>query len=371
MTTTNKSLEQPAADSTNWDVPLNANFGYIDSALGGRTTKSVTGVNETPVVLSLSEYRNLILNFTGTLSYNVTYQIPSGVGGEWVVSNNTTGSFTLTIGNVAGGASAVVSTGGKVSVYSDGTNVYQLGGTVGAAGNVAISDGSSLTGSTLLSYVDGTLKATADNATTDGVTASLRASHTTSGTAAAGIGAGVVFSTELPSGSEAIGAGIYAVLTDDTGGAEDYEMQFRLMVGGATSATIATITPTQLLIGSDPVVTARASTGTDAQSLAYAGITATASDDGTKSSGTYTPAPVGGNFKTIINGGAFTMAAPSEAGDYTLVVQITNTAGAGAITFSGFARVTGDAITVTSGHDFFVFLTKCNGFTSAVVQALQ
>jgi hypothetical protein len=100
-------------------------------------------------------------------------------------------------------------------------------------------------------------------------------------------------------------------------------------------------------------------------------VTATADDDGTLSTGTYTPTPVGGNFKRIINGGAFTLAAPSASGDYTIIVQITNNASAGAVTLSGFSRSTGDAFTTTNGHDFFVFITKCNGFISANVQALQ
>jgi hypothetical protein len=101
-------------------------------------------------------------------------------------------------------------------------------------------------------------------------------------------------------------------------------------------------------------------------------VTATASDDGTKSSGTYTPTPVGGNFKRIVNGGAFTLAAPTAAGDYTLIIQITNNGSAGAVTFSGFSKTPGgDNLTTANGDDFFLFITKCNGFVSGTVQALQ
>ena len=102
-----------------------------------------------------------------------------------------------------------------------------------------------------------------------------------------------------------------------------------------------------------------------------AGYTTTAVDDGTKSSGTYTPSPAGGNMRRAVNGGAFTLAAPTASGDFTLVVQITNNASAGAITLSGFSKLSGDNFTTTDGHDFFVFITKCNGFTSAYIQALQ
>jgi len=101
------------------------------------------------------------------------------------------------------------------------------------------------------------------------------------------------------------------------------------------------------------------------------GYTTTADDDGTFTTGTYTPTPAGGNMKRIINGGAFTLAAPTASGDYTLVIQITNNASAGAITLSGFSRSIGNPFTTTNGHDFFVNITKLNGFTLANVVALQ
>jgi hypothetical protein len=101
------------------------------------------------------------------------------------------------------------------------------------------------------------------------------------------------------------------------------------------------------------------------------GFTTTADNDGTFSSGTYTPTPVGGNMKSITNGGAFTFAAPTVAGDYTMVIQITNNATAGAITLSGFTRTIGDPFTTSNGSDFFVNITKCNGFILANTVALQ
>jgi len=101
------------------------------------------------------------------------------------------------------------------------------------------------------------------------------------------------------------------------------------------------------------------------------GVTTTADNDGTFSSGTYTPTPVGGNMKVITNSGAFTFAAPSVAGDYTLVVLVMNSATASAITLSGFNRTVGDAFTTTNGSEFLVNITKINGHTLANVVALQ
>lgn len=102
-----------------------------------------------------------------------------------------------------------------------------------------------------------------------------------------------------------------------------------------------------------------------------AGYTATADNDGTISSGTYTPAPSQGNLKRIVNGGAFTLAAPTAAGDYTLIIQVTNSATAGTVTFSGFTFSDGDSLTTTNGDDFLLFITKLNGFTYLHTKALQ
>ena len=108
-----------------------------------------------------------------------------------------------------------------------------------------------------------------------------------------------------------------------------------------------------------------------ARAAAYAQLVLTAADDGTKSSGTYTPSPVGGFYRRIINGGAFTLAAPTAVGDYQLTIQVTNNATAGAITLSGFSRATGDSLTTTNGDDFLLVITKINGFTLCERKALQ
>ncbi len=100
-------------------------------------------------------------------------------------------------------------------------------------------------------------------------------------------------------------------------------------------------------------------------------VTTTADNDGTISSGTYTPTPSGGNMKYIVNNGAFTFAAPTASGDYTLVVQMTNSASAGTVTFSGFNKTSGAALTTTSGDDFLFNIVKINGFTYLNAASLQ
>lgn len=90
------------------------------------------------------------------------------------------------------------------------------------------------------------------------------------------------------------------------------------------------------------------------------GFFSTIDDDGTISSGTYTPTLTGGSWKSITNNGAFTLAAPAAVGStaaFTIVVSITNGASAGAITTSGFSKVIGDSFTTTNGHAFLVYIT--------------
>lgn len=102
-----------------------------------------------------------------------------------------------------------------------------------------------------------------------------------------------------------------------------------------------------------------------------AGYTATSDNDGTVSSGTYTPDPATGNFKRLTNNGAFTFAAPTAADDYTMVAKVMNGASAGTITFSGFTKQSGDPLTTTNGHKFFLYITKLDGDEHLNVVALQ
>jgi hypothetical protein len=101
------------------------------------------------------------------------------------------------------------------------------------------------------------------------------------------------------------------------------------------------------------------------------GYTATAHDAGTVTTGTLKPAPADGNLQRYVNGGAHTLAAPDAAGDYTIVVQVTNNASAGVVTFSGFTLQDGDNLTTSDGDDFLLFITKVNGLTHCAVKALQ
>lgn len=159
--TTNKSIEKPAnGDYVNtWSTPVNSDWDIIDASLGGTTTLNATGASGT-VTLSTSQYRPPTIIITGVLTANVTYRIPSGVGGHWVIYNNTTGSFTITIDSGGGGTSTVVAQGFRVLVYSDGTNIGPGITSVplaaaGNSGEIQFNSSGSLAGSSNFTY-DGT-----------------------------------------------------------------------------------------------------------------------------------------------------------------------------------------------------------------------
>ena len=102
---------------------------------------------------------------------------------------------------------------------------------------------------------------------------------------------------------------------------------------------------------------------------ANTGFAATIFDHGTVASLTVNLSAFNGNFQKVTNGGAHTLVPQLE--DSTIVVQYTNNASAGTLTVSGFTQATGDDLTTTNGHDFFLYCTKMETFTQIHVVALQ
>jgi hypothetical protein len=119
----NKNLELPAnGDYVNtWNIPVNGDMSIIDAALGGTTSLNASSGS---VTLTATQYQKMILNVTGSIAANVTYTIPSGVGGQWVVKNLTTGGYSVVIASAGGGSSSTVANNIVATVVCDGTNVY-------------------------------------------------------------------------------------------------------------------------------------------------------------------------------------------------------------------------------------------------------
>lgn len=97
-----------------------ATTAFVQKTLGGVLSKSITGgVN---VTLTAVEAGNGILVFTGALTASISVIVPTAPTRPWVVFNNTTGAFTLTV-KTASGTGVAVPQGKREIVYCDGTNV--------------------------------------------------------------------------------------------------------------------------------------------------------------------------------------------------------------------------------------------------------
>lgn len=99
------------------------------------------------------------------------------------------------------------------------------------------------------------------------------------------------------------------------------------------------------------------------------GYSTTPNNLGTITSGTVTPDEADGQQQYYVNGGAHTLAPPTN--NTCITLQVTNNASAGAITTSSFTIVTGDTLTTTDGDDFFLRIEKLNGFSQLHITALQ
>ena len=120
VTTTNKGLSEPANGSLNWDTPLNANFDIIDKSFGSFVNILTTTGNYplTPSDLQNMCFKSNTSAFTG----NVTFTIPNGIAGQWVVVNQS-GVSSNTLSVVCGASSVLVDRGTVRSIYCDGTTV--------------------------------------------------------------------------------------------------------------------------------------------------------------------------------------------------------------------------------------------------------
>lgn len=102
-----------------WGTKLNDVLDLIDKAIAGVLSKSVAGSSD--VTLTDAEAREAVQIYTGTLTGNINVIVPAREK-TWIVHNNTSGSFSLTVKTAAGSGIAVPQ-GEKAILYCDGTDV--------------------------------------------------------------------------------------------------------------------------------------------------------------------------------------------------------------------------------------------------------
>src|SRR6185312_1015683 len=141
--TDNNTASPDATGSSGW-VGLPAAGTYAITTTGGTTTPDSSTLGVTTLLIS------------GTLTSNATLVLPLIAGSRWIVANNTTGSFTLTVQG-ATGAGVAITQGSALTVFTDGTAYFAasanlsgaylpIGGTAVAATKLATARTFSLSG---------------------------------------------------------------------------------------------------------------------------------------------------------------------------------------------------------------------------------
>ena len=123
-----------------WGTKTNTNLNLIQQAIAGFQSIDVASADVTLVMTdaSISNARNMVLKFTGTLTANRTVNLPDSIEKFYILQDSTThGAFTLTFKTVSGTGFTLDE--GKIHAgFSDGTNVTEvalntLGGSIGTA----------------------------------------------------------------------------------------------------------------------------------------------------------------------------------------------------------------------------------------------
>ena len=130
-----------------WGSTTNTNWTLIEQAVAGVQTITMSNSNYTLTNLNgvSDEARNMVLVVQGTNSGIYQVIIPANQPKMYVIYNNTTGGYAITIGTTGvGGTLISVPNGVTAQVYTDGTNTYSA--QTGSAGNFLVNGNLSVTG---------------------------------------------------------------------------------------------------------------------------------------------------------------------------------------------------------------------------------
>lgn len=99
--------------------PEGVNTTWVPGVAIGSQTIPMTNANVTLTNLQANKH---VIIITGSVSANINLIFPTWAGVEWLVLNNSVGSFSVTAKTAAGSGVQIVS-GAKVMLYCDGTNL--------------------------------------------------------------------------------------------------------------------------------------------------------------------------------------------------------------------------------------------------------
>lgn len=130
-----------------WGSTTNTNWMLIEQAVAGVQTITMSNANYTLTNLNgvLDEARNMVLVVQGTNSGIYQIIVPANQTKFYVVSNQTTGGYPITIGTSGVGGSVIsIPNGTTAQVYTNGTNTYSA--QTGSSGDFVVNGNLTVTG---------------------------------------------------------------------------------------------------------------------------------------------------------------------------------------------------------------------------------
>jgi hypothetical protein len=187
----------------------------------------------------------LTMNNSST-TFNMNGTAPS-------IAGTSTGTASIFNANLT-----VINFGQAADISMGGTNkTVTVRGALAVNGNTTLGDASSdtVTYNANTSYVPNTYTFTLDDASTNGIGYPIKFSHTTTGTAAVGIGTGVQFITENAAGTAVTGASVESLSTNVTNGAESFNLVLKTMTAGAAPVQVVAANTSTLTVGASSTAT--------------------------------------------------------------------------------------------------------------------
>jgi hypothetical protein len=217
-----------------WGTKTNTNLELLQQAIAGYQDVSIAGGAQTTALVmtnaTLSNARNAVVKFSGTITGNQIVTIPNGIEKTYILYNGTVGVFTVQFKTASGtGPTFATTDKGFKLVYSDGTNVTDvpLGVPGGSNTQIQFNNAGSFGGSANLVW-DGTNFVI-------GATGEARFQDTTGGQYVGLKAAGTVASSYTLVLPTATGTANQVIQTDGSG-----NLSFATVSGGAAWQAVKT-----------------------------------------------------------------------------------------------------------------------------------
>jgi len=130
------------ANAGTWGTKTNTNLEIVEQ-IQGYVNKSIAGGAQTTDLAiadgstTSSDARNLIIEFSGTITGNQIVTVPDGIEKSYIVYNNTSGAFTVEFKTASGtGPTFSTTNKGIKIVYSNGTDIIDVNANLSTLGAI-------------------------------------------------------------------------------------------------------------------------------------------------------------------------------------------------------------------------------------------